>query len=176
MKASQAVRAISSATSNQCSKGRMSIGRQSIGGRRRPGLHRTKARQSRAQVQNPRPTLCEAQTKANSATRPPLWPEERSSLWHGQGGLDAYQEAEDPRQVLEQMRSQARFPWKVLAFDQQIRPPYSGKTICRGMGKSAHIRRNVHQEVGRRRGSDSVQAGPSARLLVRFRRRLGRGG
>lgn len=39
---------------------------------------------------------------------------------------DAYQEAEDPRQVLEQLRSPARFPWKVLAFDQQIRPPYSG--------------------------------------------------
>lgn len=49
---------------------------------------------------------------------------------------DAYQEAEDPRQVLEQLRDPARFPWKVLAFDQQIRPPYSGGTLVPRMRAS----------------------------------------
>jgi hypothetical protein len=37
-----------------------------------------------------------------------------------------YQEAEDPRSVLDQLRNRKRFPWKTLAFDQQTRPPYCG--------------------------------------------------
>ncbi|WVQ74587.1 hypothetical protein IAR50_004188 [Cryptococcus sp. DSM 104548] len=36
------------------------------------------------------------------------------------------QEAEEPRDVFEQLKDRRRFPWKTLAFDQQPRPPYSG--------------------------------------------------
>lgn len=36
------------------------------------------------------------------------------------------QDAEEPREVLDQLRDRRRFPWKTLAFDQQPRPPYSG--------------------------------------------------
>ena len=38
----------------------------------------------------------------------------------------AHQEALDPRKVLNQLRDRQKFPWKTLAFDQQVRPPYSG--------------------------------------------------
>lgn len=38
----------------------------------------------------------------------------------------ALQVAEEPREVLDQLRDRRRFPWKTLAFDQQPRPPYSG--------------------------------------------------
>ncbi|EIW66562.1 hypothetical protein TREMEDRAFT_34970, partial [Tremella mesenterica DSM 1558] len=38
----------------------------------------------------------------------------------------AHQEAADPRKVLNQLCSRHKFPWKTLAFDQQVRPPYSG--------------------------------------------------
>lgn len=38
----------------------------------------------------------------------------------------AYQEAEDPRAVLDELRDSSKFPWKTLAFDQQSRPPYCG--------------------------------------------------
>lgn len=38
----------------------------------------------------------------------------------------AYQEAEDPRAVLDELRDRRKFPWKTLAFDQQLRPPYAG--------------------------------------------------
>jgi chromatin assembly factor 1 subunit A len=38
----------------------------------------------------------------------------------------AHQDAVDPRKVLGQLRKQHKFPWKLLAFDQQARPPYSG--------------------------------------------------
>ena len=37
-----------------------------------------------------------------------------------------YQEAADPRKVLDELQDQQRFPWKTLAFDQQPRPPYRG--------------------------------------------------
>ncbi|KIR70682.1 hypothetical protein I310_05533 [Cryptococcus deuterogattii CA1014] len=36
------------------------------------------------------------------------------------------QDAEEPREVLDQLRDRRRFPWKTLSFDQQPRPPYSG--------------------------------------------------
>ena len=39
---------------------------------------------------------------------------------------NAHQNALDPRKVLNQLRDRRKFPWKTLAFDQQIRPPYSG--------------------------------------------------
>lgn len=38
----------------------------------------------------------------------------------------AKEEASDPRSVIAQLKNQDRFPWKTLAFDQQVRPPYSG--------------------------------------------------
>ncbi len=38
----------------------------------------------------------------------------------------AYQEAEDPRAVLDELTDKRKFPWKTLAFDQQARPPYVG--------------------------------------------------
>ncbi|KAL1406406.1 hypothetical protein Q8F55_008105 [Vanrija albida] len=38
----------------------------------------------------------------------------------------AKEEASDPRSVLAQLQNEDRFPWKTLAFDQQVRPPYSG--------------------------------------------------
>ncbi|BEI85303.1 hypothetical protein CcaverHIS002_0507040 [Cutaneotrichosporon cavernicola] len=38
----------------------------------------------------------------------------------------AYQEAEDPRAVLDELTNMRKFPWKTLAFDQQARPPYVG--------------------------------------------------
>lgn len=41
----------------------------------------------------------------------------------------AYQEAEDPRKVLKQLKSRHKFPWKTLAFDQQTRPPYCGELM-----------------------------------------------
>ncbi|ORX36523.1 hypothetical protein BD324DRAFT_629227 [Kockovaella imperatae] len=37
-----------------------------------------------------------------------------------------HEEAEDPRKVLELLKDRTRFPWKVLAFDDQVRPPYCG--------------------------------------------------
>ncbi|ORY24369.1 hypothetical protein BCR39DRAFT_546875 [Naematelia encephala] len=43
-----------------------------------------------------------------------------SELWA------AYQQAEDPRKVLAQLKNRSKFPWKTLAFTEQIRPPYSG--------------------------------------------------
>ncbi|WRT65688.1 uncharacterized protein IL334_002633 [Kwoniella shivajii] len=36
------------------------------------------------------------------------------------------EDAEDPRAVLSQLKDRNKFPWKVLAFDQQTRPPYCG--------------------------------------------------
>ena len=39
---------------------------------------------------------------------------------------NAHQDASDPRKVLNQLKDRRRFPWKTLAFDQHIRPPYSG--------------------------------------------------
>ncbi|WWC96983.1 hypothetical protein V866_003860 [Kwoniella sp. B9012] len=36
------------------------------------------------------------------------------------------EDAEDPREVLSQLKDRKRFPWKTLAFDQQTRPPYCG--------------------------------------------------
>ncbi|WVF65764.1 hypothetical protein IAT40_000498 [Kwoniella sp. CBS 6097] len=36
------------------------------------------------------------------------------------------QDAEDPRKLLNQLRDRQKYPWKVLAFDQQTRPPYVG--------------------------------------------------
>ncbi|WVQ93405.1 hypothetical protein IAU59_000475 [Kwoniella sp. CBS 9459] len=36
------------------------------------------------------------------------------------------QDAEDPRKVLSQLNNRSKYPWKVLAFDQQTRPPYVG--------------------------------------------------
>jgi hypothetical protein len=52
----------------------------------------------------------------------------KSAPLHGTVGdvWAAHQEAADPRKVLNQLRSQKKFPWKTLAFDQQARPPYSG--------------------------------------------------
>jgi chromatin assembly factor 1 subunit A len=38
----------------------------------------------------------------------------------------AHQEAADPRKVLSQLKKNHKYPWKLLAFDQQARPPYSG--------------------------------------------------
>ncbi|GMK55693.1 hypothetical protein CspeluHIS016_0207490 [Cutaneotrichosporon spelunceum] len=38
----------------------------------------------------------------------------------------AYQEAEDPRAVLDDLTDKRKFPWKTLAFDQETRPPYVG--------------------------------------------------
>jgi hypothetical protein len=37
-----------------------------------------------------------------------------------------HQDAADPRKVLGQLRKHHKYPWKLLAFDQQARPPYSG--------------------------------------------------
>jgi len=37
-----------------------------------------------------------------------------------------HQDALDPRNVLDQLKNKRKFPWKTLAFDQQVRPPYSG--------------------------------------------------
>lgn len=39
---------------------------------------------------------------------------------------DEYQNSPDPRAVVEQLKNTRRFPWKMLAFDQQTRPPYCG--------------------------------------------------
>ncbi|OCF43387.1 hypothetical protein I317_02827 [Kwoniella heveanensis CBS 569] len=36
------------------------------------------------------------------------------------------QDAEDPRKVLSQLSNRSKYPWKILAFDQQTRPPYCG--------------------------------------------------
>lgn len=38
----------------------------------------------------------------------------------------AHQEAADPQAVLGQLADNKMFPWKTIAFDQQVRPPYSG--------------------------------------------------
>lgn len=38
----------------------------------------------------------------------------------------AHQEAADPQAVLGQLADNEKFPWKTLAFDQQVRPPYCG--------------------------------------------------
>ena len=38
-----------------------------------------------------------------------------------------YENAEDPRRVLNELNNRRKYPWKTLAFDQQIRPPYSGE-------------------------------------------------
>lgn len=38
-----------------------------------------------------------------------------------------HQDALDPRKVLNRLKDNRKFPWKTLAFDQQVRPPYSGK-------------------------------------------------
>ena len=37
-----------------------------------------------------------------------------------------HQGALDPRKILDQLKNRHKFPWKTLAFDQQVRPPYSG--------------------------------------------------
>ncbi len=39
---------------------------------------------------------------------------------------NAHQDALDPRKVLNQLKNRHKFPWKTLAFDLQVRPPYSG--------------------------------------------------
>jgi len=44
-----------------------------------------------------------------------------------------YQEAEDPRAVSEQLKNKRKFPWKILAFDQQPRPPYRGTWTKRSL-------------------------------------------
>ena len=39
------------------------------------------------------------------------------------------EDAEEPRKVLAILKDRKRFPWKVLAFDEDVRPPYCGKLM-----------------------------------------------
>lgn len=156
-KANPVVQATSSDTSSQCSNERTLTGRRSIGGRRRLSLHLAEEVKRQPRAKALRPTWCPVpplvspyhKDDPSHLTNPELLDQHferhnrkrvaRRTLPSGLKSAplygtvkevwDAYQEAEDPRQVLEQMRSQARFPWKVLAFDQQIRPPYSGRPV-----------------------------------------------
>lgn len=60
--------------------------------------------------------------------RPKLAPGLKTGPAHGTVAevWAAHQEAADPQAVLGQLADNERFPWKTLAFDQQVRPPYSG--------------------------------------------------
>lgn len=44
--------------------------------------------------------------------------------------VDRAQEAEDPRLVYSHLKDPTKFPRKTLKFDEDLRPPYSGKPIC----------------------------------------------
>lgn len=73
-----------------------------------------------------------------------------------------HQDAADPRKVLNRLKNQRKFPWKTLAFDGQVRPPYSGKLHSfpllsrRVWGLRL---RHIHQEVGRGRSSNPFRPG-----------------
>lgn len=63
-----------------------------------------------------------------STSRPSLAPGIKSGSPYGTVGevWAAHQDAADPRKVLKRLRNGHKFPWKILSFDQQNRPPYHG--------------------------------------------------
>lgn len=65
---------------------------------------------------------------AAGSTRPKLAQGLKTGPRHGTVAdvWAAHQEAADPQAVLGQLADNEKFPWKTLAFDQQVRPPYSG--------------------------------------------------
>lgn len=108
--------------------------------------------------------------KSQQRSRPRLPPGLKTAPPYGtvQDIWIAYQDAADPRKVLDQLRNRERYPWKVLAFEQQPRPPYCGEHILQYQCFSLRNNRDIHQEVCLRWSSYLVQAGSDNRLLSRL--------
>lgn len=69
---------------------------------------------------DPADSLGQLQTRSRHGLKTPAPFGTMGEMWQ------QYQDATDPRAVLERIKNNRKFPWKTLSFDQQTRPPYVG--------------------------------------------------